>query len=68
MEYSVYMGSVRIARVTGAPRLAWRAARAYVRGMAHADGVHGAERIYKSGGRVVVERGIFHALPTALPV
>lgn len=67
MQFSVYDGSTRIAFIEAEPRVAWRAARAYVRGMAHAAGQSGPERIEQScgtRGRVRVTRGNFSALPT----
>lgn len=65
-EYSIYQGTVRIARINGAtPREAWYAAREVVRTMAFADGVQGEQRIYSTAGRPgSIERGIYTAILT----
>lgn len=65
MQVNVYMGTQLVAVLDAAPRVAWPAAVAYVRAMAHADGVEGGMGLEAPAGRASYARGLYRAVTAA---
>lgn len=61
MRIGIFGSATMVAIFEADPRTAWRAAVAYVRGMAHGDGVEGGSGFTRRQGEVVYERGAYCA-------
>jgi hypothetical protein len=63
MKMGIYDASRLLSWIEAEPKIAWAAARAEVRSLAHADGVQGQEIIDQTANRPFIQRGIFRAMP-----
>ena len=63
MKIGIYDASRLLSWLDAEPKIAWTAARATVRALAHNDGVEGPEVIGQTANRPFIQRGIYRALP-----
>lgn len=63
IQIAVFHLSTRIAIIEAEPAIAWRSAVAYVRSMAHGDGIKNGPGWYQTANRAGYQRGAYRCTP-----